>query len=113
MLPDSRPELVCVPTMWIEKALLGSWISEPECARAWGEGALVKLRFEPDGTMERVIRRRGGDERELLRYRVEGIQLLLLPEGSPKEEAIPFVLTSQGVLELDLGLQTMRFVRVG
>jgi hypothetical protein len=92
-------------------ALLGGWVVDPgdEVARAhFGD---VAMEFDPDGSLRYVIR---GDEKDqvmLLRYRVEGDELVTNQPSAPREERTRFCFTSDGRLVLEYKDLNAHYVR--
>ena len=79
-------------------ALLGTWVADPageDARECFGD---VVMRFDPDGSLTYMIR---GEEKEqimLLRYRVEGDELVTNQPSAPRVSALttfdPSLLTS-------------------
>lgn len=81
-------------------ALVGSWVVDPDDDAARAHFGDVVMRFDGDGSLTYVIRGDGRDEVMLLRYRVEGDELVTNQPSAPREDRTRFAFAPDGRLVL-------------
>ncbi|MBE7448007.1 MAG: hypothetical protein HS111_03700 [Kofleriaceae bacterium] len=92
-------------------SLVGSWMVDPEDDVALARFGNVVIRFAADGALTYTIRGDGKDQIVLLRYRVEGDELISNQPSAPRQERTRFRLASDGRLVLQNEGFSATFVR--
>jgi hypothetical protein len=93
-------------------ALFGKWRLDPTDVAARDTFGEVALEFKRDGSLTYVIEEAAKYDVMLLRYRIEGNELITDQPSSPKEERTRYSFTDDGKLILALGGLQARYVRL-
>jgi hypothetical protein len=92
--------------------LVGYWKADPADVGAFDEDSLVTLLFSDDGELTYAIQSTGGLQVILLRYRIEGDQLVTDQPSAPREERTAWAIDGAGRLTLTFGGVVSTFIRI-
>jgi len=93
------------------KALLGTWVVDPTDDVARDRFGEVAMCFDANGSLRYMIRAGDQDQIMLLRYRVEGDELVTDQPSAPREDRTQFSFTWDGRLVLNYGEFSAHYVR--
>lgn len=92
-------------------ALVGRWVVDPDDDAARARFGDVVMEFDDGGALTYVIRGDAKDQVMMLRYRVEGDELITNQPSAPREDRTRFGFSPDGRLVLQHEGFSARYVR--